>query len=52
MIKAFSLLIIALMVLHLIKPLGWPGLKRRKDFWKIALIAIVGTTLAVLLGHS
>lgn len=52
MLKILSLLIIAMMVLHIIKPLGWPGLKKRRDFWKLALFAIAGTTIAVLLGHG
>jgi hypothetical protein len=41
--KILSAIAIVLMVLHLIRPLGVPGLKRRKDFWKIAvaMIAII-----------
>lgn len=39
---------IILMVLHIIWPLNLPGLRRRKDFWKIAVamgIAIVITAI-------
>jgi hypothetical protein len=32
---------IVLMVLHLIKPFNVPGLRRRRDFWKIAIAMVV-----------
>jgi len=35
------------MGLHIIKPLGLPGLKRRGDFWKIAIIALIVMALTV-----
>ncbi|MEX6504883.1 hypothetical protein [Jiella sp. M17.18] len=41
MSKLFSALFILLMVAHLIRPFGLPGLRRRGDFWKIALFALV-----------
>ena len=41
-------LLLALMALHLVKPLGWPGLRRRGDVWKIAILAIGIMGLAVL----
>lgn len=41
MAKVVSLLLLAAMVIQIIKPLGVPGLRRRADFWKIAIIAIV-----------
>jgi hypothetical protein len=47
MTKLLSFLIIALMILHLIRPLGLPGLKRRGDFWKIALLALAAISLTV-----
>lgn len=28
------------MVAHVIKPFGLPGLKRRQDAWKIAILAL------------
>ena len=45
--KILSLIIILMMAVHLIKPLGLPGLKRRKDFWKLALIAIAAIVMTV-----
>lgn len=51
MSKILSLLILALMVLHLFKPLGWPGLRRRGDFWKLAIAALAAISLTVLLRH-
>lgn len=38
--KILPLLLLAAMVLHLIKPLNLPGLRRRADFWKIAVLAL------------
>lgn len=40
MAKILALLLFALMILHLIRPFGLPGLRRRGDFWKIAVVAI------------
>ena len=40
MSKLLALVIIAMMAIQLIKPLGWPGQKRRGDFWKRALLAM------------
>lgn len=37
------------MIVHIIRPLGLPGLKKRADFWKIALIAIAVMMLTVLI---
>lgn len=41
MTKLFSALFILLMLIQLIRPLGLPGLRRRGDFWKLALFALV-----------
>ena len=41
MTKLLSLLIVGLMLIQLIKPLGLPGLRRRRDFWKIAIVMVV-----------
>ncbi len=49
MTKILSLLIIVAMILHLIRPLGLPGLKRRADFWKIALLAMAAISLTVVI---
>ena len=40
MTKIFSLLIVGLMIVHIIKPLGLPGLRHRRDFWKLAIVAL------------
>ncbi|SBW14550.1 hypothetical protein BR10RB9215_C11387 [Brucella sp. 10RB9215] len=41
MTKILPLLLVLLMGLHIIKPFGLPGLKRRSDFWKIGVISIL-----------
>ena len=51
MTKLLALVIIGFMVIQLIKPIGWPGLKRRGDFWKLALRAMAAISLAAVLGH-
>lgn len=52
MSKALALVILAMMALHLIRPLGLPGLKARRDVWKIAVFALVAIGATVLLGHT
>ena len=49
MTKILSLLIIAMMVVHIIRPLGLPGLRRRKDVWKIAVAALAVFMVVVLI---
>ncbi|MCQ0988445.1 hypothetical protein [Jiella marina] len=49
MTKLFSLLFIGLMVAHLIRPFGLPGLKRRGDFWKIAVVGFIVFGLTILI---
>ncbi|WP_099865414.1 hypothetical protein [Pararhizobium haloflavum] len=49
MAKAISLVLLLAMIVQIIRPLGLPGLKRRGDFWKIALIAIAVMMLTVLI---
>ena len=51
MTKALSLVILAIMAIQIIKPLGLPGLRRRRDFWKLALLAIAAIGLAAVAGH-
>jgi hypothetical protein len=36
---------VLLMALHLIRPLGIPGLRRRRDFWKIGVAMAVAIVL-------
>lgn len=52
MSKALSLLILALMAVHLVKPLGLPGLRERRDFWKLAVLALAAISLTVVLSHT
>ncbi len=37
----------ALAGIQLIKPLGWPGLKQRRDAWKLALFGLIAVSLVV-----
>lgn len=48
MTKLIALLLILAMVVHVIKPLGVPGLRKRADFWKIALFAFAIWAVALL----
>lgn len=46
--KVIPILGLILMALHIVWPLNLPGLRRRRDFWKIAVVmgvAIVATAL-------
>ena len=52
MTKVLSLLILAMMAVQLIRPLGLPGLKKRKDFWKLAVLALAAISATALLGHN
>ena len=51
MSKFLALVIVAMMVIQIIKPLGFPGLKRRGDFWKLALLAMAAISVTAVLGH-
>ncbi len=48
MTKALAILLILGMGIQIIKPLGLPGLRRRMDFWKLALFAFAIWTVALL----
>lgn len=52
MTKILSLMVILMMVVHIIRPLGLPGLRHRKDFWKIAVFAIILIMLTVAVSHA
>lgn len=52
MTKILSLVIVLMMVVQIIKPLGLPGLRHRRDFWKLALVALGAISLTVLLSHG
>ena len=51
MTKILSLVIIGLMIIQIIKPLGLPGLKRRADFWKLAVVALALIVVPAGLSH-
>ena len=52
MSKILALDISGIMVIQVIKPLGLPGLRQRRDFWKLAVAAMVAISLTVLLSHG
>ncbi|WP_315924795.1 hypothetical protein [Mesorhizobium sp. SP-1A] len=52
MSKLLALLILAVMAIQIVKPLGVPGLRRRRDFWKLAVIALAAISLTAVLGHD
>jgi hypothetical protein len=45
MAKAFSLFILNAMAVQVIRPIGLPGLRKRSDFWKMAIVAFVAIML-------
>ena len=45
MTKVLMLICAAAALIQIIKPLGWPGLKRRQDAWKLV---VFGTAAAIL----
>lgn len=47
-IKILGVIIVIAMIIHLVRPLGLPGLKRRADVWKIAVGFIAVMMAAVL----
>lgn len=52
MSKILALVIIGLMAIQLVKPLGLPGLRHRRDCWKLAVAAMAAISLTVLLSHG
>ncbi|AYG67240.1 hypothetical protein CCGE531_15360 [Rhizobium sp. CCGE531] len=50
--KAIAVLLLLAMAVHIIKPLGLPGLKRRADFWKIAIFAFAIWTVALVINET
>ncbi|WP_170230780.1 hypothetical protein [Roseibium hamelinense] len=49
MSKIILIILLALAAIQVIKPLGWPGLKKRSDAWKLVIGAIAVTLAAVIL---
>ncbi|ACM27620.1 hypothetical protein MOV66_25290 [Agrobacterium sp. SHOUNA12C] len=52
MTKVIAVLLMLAMAVQIIKPLGLPGLKRRVDFWKIAIIAFAVWTIALIINET
>ena len=52
MSKLLALIILAMMAIPVIQPLGLPGLRRRRDCWKLAVAALAAISLTALLGHQ
>ncbi|WP_162855086.1 hypothetical protein [Stappia sp. BW2] len=49
MTKIILLLLLLVAAIQVIKPLGWPGLKKRKDAWKLVAGVICVTFASVIL---
>ena len=49
MTKVLSIVVSLAIIAHLIRPLGLPGLKRRKDAWKIVVVAFALIAGAILI---
>ncbi|MEX4008369.1 hypothetical protein [Neoaquamicrobium sediminum] len=52
MSKILSMVIVGLMIVQIIRPLGLPGLKRRADFWKLAVVALGLIVVTAGLSHG
>ncbi len=52
MSKVIAIVIILMMAIQIIKPIGLPGLRRRSDFWKLAVVAFAIFALDVLVSHG
>ena len=49
MTKVIPIIGLILMALHIIWPLNLPGLRKRRDFWKIAVVMGVAIMFTALL---
>ncbi|WP_165814747.1 hypothetical protein [Labrenzia sp. 011] len=49
MIKILMLLLFLIAAVQVIKPLGWPGLKKRADAWKLVAGVVAVTFASVVL---
>ena len=47
MSKIIMVVCAAVALIQLIKPLGWPGLKRRQDAWKLVLFGAAASIASV-----
>jgi hypothetical protein len=52
MTKVLALVILGLMIIQIIKPLGLPGLRQRRDCWKLAVAALAAISVTILLSHA
>ena len=52
MTKAIGLFLLLVMAVQIIWPLGLPGLKRRGDFWKLAVVALAIWMAVILLREA
>ncbi|MBB3236200.1 hypothetical protein [Phyllobacterium endophyticum] len=52
MTKILPFVLILMMALHIVRPLGWPGLKKRGDFWKIAVGALLAMFIVGVMRHA
>ncbi len=52
MTKILALVILGMMVIQIIKPLGLPGLRHRRDCWKLAVFALAAISMTALLNHG
>ncbi|MGN6467709.1 MAG: hypothetical protein ACTHLP_19780 [Rhizobiaceae bacterium] len=51
MSKIVAILVILAMAIQVIKPIGLPGLRRRSDVWKLAVLAFAAFAVDVFLTH-
>ena len=51
MTKVLAVVIVLMMAIQVIKPLGFPGLRQRRDCWKLAVFALAAISVTVLLNH-
>ncbi|QPC43789.1 hypothetical protein HW532_14510 [Kaustia mangrovi] len=49
MAKILMLFLAGLAVIQIIKPLGWPGLRYRRDAWKLALFGLAVLVVTISL---
>jgi hypothetical protein len=49
MSKALAVILLLAMLIQVLKPLNLPGLRQRRDFWKIAVFAIAVMMVTVLI---
>lgn len=48
MTKFIAVFLLLAMAVHIIRPLGLPGLRKRADFWKIAILAFAIFAIALM----